>query len=34
MEQALKAVLVIAIGVVLVFYGKELIATGRHMLGA
>ena len=34
MEQALKAILVIAFGVVLVFYGKELIATGRQMLGA
>jgi hypothetical protein len=34
MEKALTAVLVIAVGIILVYYGKELIGTGRRMLGA
>jgi len=34
MDKAITAVLVIAVGIVLVYYGKELIATGRRMLGA
>lgn len=34
MQKALTAVLSIAIGIVVVYYGKELIANGRRLLGA
>lgn len=34
MEKAITAVLYIAAGIVVVYYGKELIANGRRLLGA
>lgn len=34
MQKALTAVLSIAVGIVVVYYGKELIANGRRLLGA
>ena len=34
MENAIKAVLYIAAGLVVIYYGKQLIATGRHLLTA
>jgi len=33
MEKAIKAILSIAIGFVVVYYGKELIVNGRRSLG-
>ena len=34
MQKAMTAVLLITMGLVVVYYGKEMIATGRRMLGA
>jgi hypothetical protein len=33
-EKTLGAIITILIGVLLVYYGKELIANGRRLLGA
>jgi hypothetical protein len=34
MQKAATAVGLIIVGIILVVYGKELIANGRHLLGA
>jgi len=34
MEKTLGAIVTILIGMLLVYYGKELIANGRRLLGA
>ncbi len=34
MEKTVGAILTIAVGMLLVYYGKELISNGRRLLGA